>query len=32
LAKLEKEGVVLDGKMTSIIEDEIARVKVEAVR
>ncbi|CAN6203033.1 unnamed protein product [Urochloa humidicola] len=32
LASLEKEGVVIDGKMTSILDDEIAKIKAEAVR
>ncbi|CAL5002106.1 unnamed protein product [Urochloa decumbens] len=32
LANLVKEGVVIDGKITSIIDDEIARIKAEAVR
>jgi hypothetical protein len=32
LASLEKEGVVIDGKVTSIIDGEIARIKAEAMR
>ncbi|CAL5076835.1 unnamed protein product [Urochloa decumbens] len=32
LASLEKEGVVIDGKMPSILDDEIAKIKAEAVR
>nr|ABP88813.1 apomixis-related protein Pca21 [Cenchrus ciliaris] len=32
LANLEKEGVVIDGNITSIIDDEIARIKAEALR
>jgi hypothetical protein len=32
LAKLEKEGVEIDGKIASIIDDEIARIKAEAER
>ncbi|KAI4976502.1 hypothetical protein ZWY2020_050109 [Hordeum vulgare] len=32
LAKLEKEGVEIDDKITSIIDDEIARIKAEAER
>jgi hypothetical protein len=30
LAKLEKEGVKIDGKIASIIDDGIARIKTEA--
>ena len=32
LAKLEKEGVEIDGNIASIIDDEIARIKAEAER
>ncbi|XP_047052842.1 uncharacterized protein LOC124658891 isoform X2 [Lolium rigidum] len=32
LASLEEEGVDIDGKMASIIDDEIARIKAEAER
>ncbi|CAN6181267.1 unnamed protein product [Urochloa humidicola] len=32
LVKLEKEGVEIDGKIASIIDDGIARIKAEAVR
>ncbi|XP_047061540.1 uncharacterized protein LOC124668441 isoform X2 [Lolium rigidum] len=32
LANLEEEGVEIDGKMASIIDDEIARIKAEADR
>jgi len=32
LANLEKEGVEIDGKIASIIEDGIARIKGEAAR
>ncbi|KAE8770274.1 hypothetical protein D1007_58013 [Hordeum vulgare] len=32
LAKLEKEGVEIDGKIASIIDVEIARIKAEAER
>ncbi|XBH98215.1 hypothetical protein VPH35_127761 [Triticum aestivum] len=32
LAKLEKEGVEIDGNISSIIDDEIARIKAEAER
>ncbi|KAK3129131.1 hypothetical protein QOZ80_6BG0472040 [Eleusine coracana subsp. coracana] len=32
LAKLEKEGVEIDGKIASIIDDEIARIKAEVTR
>ncbi|CAD6229394.1 unnamed protein product [Miscanthus lutarioriparius] len=32
LAKLEKEGVEIDDKIASIIDDGIARIKTEAVR
>lgn len=32
LAKLEKEGVEIDDKIASIIDDGIARIKAEAVR
>ena len=32
LAKLEKEGVVIDAKITSIIDDGLARIKAEATR
>ncbi|KAF0897095.1 hypothetical protein E2562_033645 [Oryza meyeriana var. granulata] len=30
LANLEKEGVEIDGKIASIIDDEVARIKAEA--
>ncbi|RLM61422.1 apomixis-related protein Pca21 [Panicum miliaceum] len=29
---LEKEGVVIDGKIATIVDDEIARIKAEAMR
>jgi hypothetical protein len=32
LAKLQKEGVEIDGKIASIIDDGIARIKAEALR
>ncbi|TKW30454.1 hypothetical protein SEVIR_2G038500v4 [Setaria viridis] len=32
LANLEKEGVEIDGKIASIIDDEVARIKAEAAR
>ncbi|RCV09493.1 hypothetical protein SEVIR_2G038600v4 [Setaria viridis] len=32
LAKLEKEGVEIDGKIASVIDDGIARIKAEAAR
>ncbi|KAF7094219.1 hypothetical protein CFC21_096547 [Triticum aestivum] len=32
LAKLKKEGVQIDGKIASIVDDEIARIKAEAKR
>ncbi|XP_037469170.1 uncharacterized protein LOC119341398 isoform X3 [Triticum dicoccoides] len=32
LAKFKKEGVEIDGKIASIIDDEIARIKAEAER
>ncbi|TVU31052.1 hypothetical protein EJB05_22717 [Eragrostis curvula] len=32
LANLEKEGVEIDGKIASIIDDEVAKIKAEAVR
>jgi hypothetical protein len=32
LATLEKEGVQIDDKITSIIVDEIAKIKAEASR
>ncbi|CAL5078359.1 unnamed protein product [Urochloa decumbens] len=32
LANLEKEGVKIDGKIASIIDDEVARIKAEAAR
>jgi len=32
LAKLEKEGLKIDGKIASIIDDGIAKIKAEAVR
>ncbi|RLN25449.1 hypothetical protein C2845_PM07G10280 [Panicum miliaceum] len=32
LAKLEKEGLEIDGKIASIIDDGIAKIKAEAVR
>uniref|UniRef100_A0A0E0K117 Uncharacterized protein n=1 Tax=Oryza punctata TaxID=4537 RepID=A0A0E0K117_ORYPU len=32
LAKLENEGVEIDGKIASIIDDEVARIKAEASR
>ncbi|CAL5091414.1 unnamed protein product [Urochloa decumbens] len=32
LVKLEKEGVEIDGKIASIIDDGIARIKAEAAR
>jgi hypothetical protein len=32
LAILEEEGVEIDSKMASIIDDEIARIKAEAER
>lgn len=32
LANLENEGVKIDGKIASIIDDEVARIKAEAER
>jgi hypothetical protein len=32
LAKLEKEGMQIDGKVATIIDDGIARIKAEALR
>jgi uncharacterized small protein (DUF1192 family) len=32
LANLEKEGVEIDTKIASIIDDEVARIKAEAAR
>ncbi|RLN25421.1 CRS2-associated factor 1, chloroplastic [Panicum miliaceum] len=32
LANLEKEGVEIDGKISSIIDDEVARIRAEAAR
>ena len=32
LAKLEKEGVEIDGKITSIIGDGIGRIQADAAR
>ncbi|KAJ1254499.1 hypothetical protein BS78_10G242300 [Paspalum vaginatum] len=32
LAKLEKEGVEIDDKIASVVDDGIARIKAEAVR
>ena len=32
LAKLEKEELKIDGKIASIIDDGIAKIKAEAVR
>lgn len=32
LANLEKEGVKIDDRIASIIDDEVARIKVEAAR
>lgn len=32
LANLEKEGVEIDAKIASIIDDEVAIIKAEAVR
>ncbi|KAM3208338.1 hypothetical protein ACQJBY_063175 [Aegilops geniculata] len=32
LAKFKKEGVEIDGKIASIIDDEIAKIKAEAER
>ncbi|CAN6213127.1 unnamed protein product [Urochloa humidicola] len=32
LENLEKEGVEIDDKIASIIDDEVARIKAEAVR
>ena len=32
LTNLEKEGAVIDGKIATIIDDEIARIKAEAMR
>jgi hypothetical protein len=32
LANLEEEGVEMDGKIASIIDDEVARIKAEAER
>jgi hypothetical protein len=32
LSNLEEEGVEIDGKVASIIDDEISRIKAEAER
>jgi hypothetical protein len=32
LAKLEKEGVQIDGKIANIVDDGITRIKAEAAR
>lgn len=32
MTNLEKEGAVIDGKIATIIDDEIARIKAEAMR
>jgi hypothetical protein len=32
LAKLENEGMQIDGKVATIIDDGIARIKAEALR